>query len=590
MYVKRILLENVGPIHRLDIPFAAADEGPVKPAVFVGGNGSGKSILLSYIVNGLLLAQNAIYENSELKKHKVYKFSSSGYIKSGEVYTFGKVEFEQGLGYHEWCLHRSKDEFEKMHSEEARRLASSHQQEWANLPANSTGHTNTTLFNINKQKVEAEFNRNCILYFPANRFEEPAWLNRENLKAQAKFLDMKNIIGQTNRRIINYAPLHDNQNWLLGVVFDNLYYHEDINTYNMALIIVREIMRKTGGLQLGLGKRQNRSIFLVGNHQVLVPNIFQLSTGETALLNLFLSILRDYDLSKAPLTKLEEIRGIVIVDEIDLHLHAIHQYEVLPALMRMFPRVQFVVTSHSPLFVLGLQNVFGADGFDLFQMPDGRQIEPEQFQEFVKEYHLLAETELHTKELRKKVEESQQPILFVEGTTDISYLEKAASLLKEKAPILKAFQLEEGEGCENRMKPVEKALKRAEKQSNGMFPSQKVVFLYDCDVNTGEKSPNEGKVYARYISLFDKHPIKKGIENLFPKTAIQKAYAANSDFIVITSTKIKQGEKVTEHQEWDIGDGQKTNLCKWLCEHGTADDFQHFKGIFDMLVQIHPES
>jgi predicted ATP-binding protein involved in virulence len=45
------------------------------------------------------------------------------------------------------------------------------------------------------------------------------------------------------------------------------------------------------------------------------------------------------------------IHGIVLIDEIDLHLHPKWQRVVMPMLMSMFPEVQFVVTTHSP-FVL----------------------------------------------------------------------------------------------------------------------------------------------------------------------------------------------------------------------------------------------
>ena len=53
-----------------------------------------------------------------------------------------------------------------------------------------------------------------------------------------------------------------------------------------------------------------------------------------------------------------------------------------PSLMRMFPKVQFIVTTHSPLFVLGMDNVFGEDGFALYRLPQGQQISPEEFSEF----------------------------------------------------------------------------------------------------------------------------------------------------------------------------------------------------------------
>ena len=48
---------------------------------------------------------------------------------------------------------------------------------------------------------------------------------------------------------------------------------------------------------------------------------------------------------------LYENRGIVMVDEIDLHLHPAWQMTVLNALAEALPNVQFIVTSHSPLLV-----------------------------------------------------------------------------------------------------------------------------------------------------------------------------------------------------------------------------------------------
>ena len=47
MYVRRIRLENYGPIPNLDIKLPFNDDRP-KPVVLVGENGSGKSIVLSH--------------------------------------------------------------------------------------------------------------------------------------------------------------------------------------------------------------------------------------------------------------------------------------------------------------------------------------------------------------------------------------------------------------------------------------------------------------------------------------------------------------------------------------------------------------
>lgn len=43
--------------------------------------------------------------------------------------------------------------------------------------------------------------------------------------------------------------------------------------------------------------------------------------------------------------------GIVLIDEIDMHLHPQWQWNVVKALKMTFPKVQFVVTTHSPIVI-----------------------------------------------------------------------------------------------------------------------------------------------------------------------------------------------------------------------------------------------
>lgn len=45
---------------------------------------------------------------------------------------------------------------------------------------------------------------------------------------------------------------------------------------------------------------------------------------------------------------LENVPGIVLIDEIDLHLHPAWQQQIMPTLLATFPQMQFVVTTHSP--------------------------------------------------------------------------------------------------------------------------------------------------------------------------------------------------------------------------------------------------
>lgn len=49
--------------------------------------------------------------------------------------------------------------------------------------------------------------------------------------------------------------------------------------------------------------------------------------------------------------------GIVLVDEVDLHLHPRWQRDILSQLTKVFPNIQFVVSTHSPVIVVGAAEI-----------------------------------------------------------------------------------------------------------------------------------------------------------------------------------------------------------------------------------------
>ncbi|MFS7385173.1 AAA family ATPase [Rahnella inusitata] len=77
-------------------------------------------------------------------------------------------------------------------------------------------------------------------------------------------------------------------------------------------------------------------------------NVLQLSQGEKSLLALVLDICRRMmvlnPLSENPL----DTAGIILIDEVDLHLHPQWQRQILKRLNAVFPNCQFIVSTHSP--------------------------------------------------------------------------------------------------------------------------------------------------------------------------------------------------------------------------------------------------
>ena len=463
MYVKRVQLENYGPVQRLDIRFPFDGENP-KPVVLVGENGTGKTIVLSHIVNGMIEAKHAAYSDPnsrETPEGRVFKVRDGRYIAVGSGYYFARVGFEEGRFIEEIFLAspRQQDTSPPMDEGTAAHSALKGVKEgkydhlgnnFSPLPSD-LAITRKLLFN------------SCLLYFPSDRFEEPAWVNPASQWPRPSHTIRPRAPRATDRNIIAASPLQDIQHWLFSVALDravletrsapvpfNTKDHGTVrlpvllertgdatNAYALALQVINQVvLRGSGDVQVGIGSRHDRRLGIMVDGDLLVPNIFQLSSGEVALLGLFLSILRDFDFREERsvwFPKAEDVRGLVVIDEVDMHLHARHQHEVLPALIKMFPRVQFVMTTHSPLFVLGLSKALGEDGFGLYELPSGTAIDPERFSEFGEAYRVLAATS-SLSDLRA----GRPYFLFVDGDTDVKYITRAAMVL-QKEDILEEF-------------------------------------------------------------------------------------------------------------------------------------------------------
>jgi predicted ATP-binding protein involved in virulence len=80
-------------------------------------------------------------------------------------------------------------------------------------------------------------------------------------------------------------------------------------------------------------------------------NVLQLSDGEKCLLALVGDLARRLSLLNTDKENPLDGEGVVLIDEIDLHLHPKWQRSVVMSLERTFPNCQFIITTHSPQVV-----------------------------------------------------------------------------------------------------------------------------------------------------------------------------------------------------------------------------------------------
>ena len=116
----------------------------------------------------------------------------------------------------------------------------------------------------------------------------------------------------------------------------------------------RVINSLTGGLRIGFGQVDlDRGQVLLSTDDGPVP-LEAVSQGTVSLLGwigvLMQRLYEVYDDVERP----HEQFALVLMDEIDAHMHPEWQQRLVPALAELFPHIQFLATTHSPLIVGGM--------------------------------------------------------------------------------------------------------------------------------------------------------------------------------------------------------------------------------------------
>ena len=101
----------------------------------------------------------------------------------------------------------------------------------------------------------------------------------------------------------------------------------------------------------------------------------QLSDGEKCYITLIADLARRMAMVTSPHQDPLQTAGIVLIDEVDLHLHPAWQQTVVDNLTRTFPNIQFFITTHSPFVVSSVKTnedrkVFVLDNGKIEEMGD----------------------------------------------------------------------------------------------------------------------------------------------------------------------------------------------------------------------------
>jgi predicted ATP-binding protein involved in virulence len=82
-------------------------------------------------------------------------------------------------------------------------------------------------------------------------------------------------------------------------------------------------------------------------------NFEQLSAGYKGVITIVTDLLVRLSENQSDAESVKDFKGIVLIDEVELHLHPKWKYNFVKKLRTIFPNIQFIMTTHSPTVILG---------------------------------------------------------------------------------------------------------------------------------------------------------------------------------------------------------------------------------------------
>jgi hypothetical protein len=155
---------------------------------------------------------------------------------------------------------------------------------------------------------------------------------------------------------------------IIGTGFADLFREDPalVRRYQAALrrvLVAGGLLPNIRDLDLGIGRGIRRASDIVDSQgfqyragartAVRIPPTW-LSQGYQATISWVADVVGQVFFEAGGAVAPRDMEGLVLVDEIDLHLHPTWQARIVDALRKAFPRLQFVVTTHSPMVLPAL--------------------------------------------------------------------------------------------------------------------------------------------------------------------------------------------------------------------------------------------
>lgn len=160
----------------------------------------------------------------------------------------------------------------------------------------------------------------------------------------------------------------------------------------------------------------------------------QMSDGYAAIIHIVSElIMRMWEQNTE---KSYELEGLVLIDEIETHLHVDLQKKIFPFLTSFFPKIQFIITTHSPFVITSVQNVKICDLEHKIMADD---LSAYSYQTIIEAYYGIDE---YSNIIKEKLQEYEKLLQITHRTQEDDKKLVDLEIYFEKAPTLNAPELE----------------------------------------------------------------------------------------------------------------------------------------------------
>lgn len=332
MYLKELEVSNFKMFDNIKLEFEPGFN------ILLGDNGVGKTTILeaaSVAISGFLTGMEDVPARNIYKQDVRYKIIKDNMEIPNKIYNTESTQIRcimeyKGIGY-----------------------------EWVRAKKNSSSSSKTAMTPKDIQHVSQRLINSMDEVLPLISYQGAArhWLTT---RAAADVKKIKQLhdrrcgyLGCLDRKL-NLNSVYD---WCMQMEWNTMKLHKEPHNYKVFMKIISDFMcyMNDGAESEVIYDVNSRKLLYVEKGDC--KEIEDLSAGYQSILSLIIDLAYRIAVLNPDIgDNMLEVEGIVLIDEIDSNLHPKWQWKIVDSITKIFPKVQFIAATHSPIIVSSCKN------------------------------------------------------------------------------------------------------------------------------------------------------------------------------------------------------------------------------------------